>query len=131
MSKFCSKYICLLGFFYLKLFICPSESILASKFCSKYICLLGFFYLKLFICPSESILASKFCSKYICLLGFFYLKLFICPSDVKRPKAFMSFTSLTRIKAPLWISCRACNTLRPSPAFYNIQKLNLSSKNEY
>ena len=23
------------------------------KFCSKYICLLGFFYLKLFICPSD------------------------------------------------------------------------------
>ena len=28
-------------------------NILALKFCSKYICLLAFFYLKLFICPSD------------------------------------------------------------------------------
>ena len=34
-------------------------------------------------------------------------------------------------KAPPWICCRAYSTsLRSSPAFYNIQKLNLSSKTD-
>ena len=75
-----------------------------------------------------SILGLKFCSKYICLLGFFYLKLFICPSDVKRPKFSRNFTLWTPFKASLWIHCRACSILRPSPVFYNIQKLNLSTK---
>ena len=58
-------------------------------------------------------------------------ELFICSSDVKRPKSFMSFTLWTLIKAPLWIRCGAYSTLRPSPAFYNIEKLNLSSKNKH
>ena len=62
------------------------------------------------------------------LVGFFYFKLFICHSDVIRPKSFRSFTLWTPIKAPLWIRCGAYSTLRPLPAFYNIRKLNLSSK---
>ena len=67
--------------------------------------------------------------KYVCLLGFFCLKLFICPSDVKKAKSFRSFTPWTPTKAPLSIHWRAYSTLRPLPAFYNIRKLNLCSKN--
>ena len=63
------------------------------------------------------------------LLGFSYLGLFICLSDVKRPKSFRSFTPWTRTKAPLWIDCRAYSTLKPFLVFYNIWKLNLTSKN--
>ena len=67
--------------------------------------------------------------KYVCLLGFFCLKLFTCPSDVKKTKSFRSFIPWTPTKAPLWIHWRAYSTLRPLPAFYNIRKLNLCSKN--
>ena len=64
------------------------------------------------------------------LLGFFYLELFICLSDVKWPKSFRSFILWTPTKALLWICCRAYSSLRPLPAFYNILKLNLSSKTD-
>ena len=58
---------------------------------------------------------------------FFYFKLFICPLYLKRPKSFRGFVPWTPAKALLWIPCRACSILRASSAFYNIQKLNLSS----
>ena len=79
-----------------------------------------------------SILVLKLRSKYIDWLGFCFHKLLICPPDVKRTKSFRGpkLTPWTPSKARLWIRCRAYNTLRPSPTFYNIQKLNLSSKTD-
>ena len=44
-------------------------------------------------------------------------------------KSFRSFTQWSPTKAPLWICCRAYSTLWRLPAFCNIQKLNLVSKN--
>ena len=60
-------------------------------------------------------------------IGSFSFKLFICPPDVKKPKFFRDFTPWTPTKAPPWTRCRAYSTLRPSPAFCNIWKSNLSS----
>ena len=45
-------------------------------------------------------------------------------------KSFQGFTLWTPTKAPLWIFCGAYSTLRTSYAFYNIQKLNFTSKTE-
>ena len=74
------------------------------------------------------------CSKHICLLGFIYLKLFICPSGVKMPN--LSGASLREplqhlLSPPLLLRCRAYNTLKHVPAFSDIRKFNLSSKNRY
>ena len=71
------------------------------------------------------------CSKDICLLGFIYLKLFICPSGVN-----LSGTSLREplqhlLPPPLLLRYRAYNTLKHVPAFSDIRKFNLSSKNRY
>ena len=63
------------------------------------------------------------------LSSFVYFKLFICPSDIKRSKSFRGFTPWNPTKAPLWIHYGTYGTLRPSPVFYNIWNLNLSSKN--
>ena len=49
----------------------------------------------------------------------------------KNVKIFHELYLWTPIKALLWICCGAYSTLRPSPAFYNIQKLNLSLKNQH
>ena len=59
-----------------------------------------------------------------------HYKLFICPPDVKRPKSFRGLTPWTPTKALLWICCRAYSSLRPSSAFYNIQKLHISWKTD-
>ena len=74
------------------------------------------------------------CSKDIYLLGFIYLKLFICPSGVKMPN--LSGASLREplqhlLSPPLLLRCRAYNTLKHVPAFSDIRKFNLSSKNRY
>ena len=75
-----------------------------------------------------SILALKLCLKYIYLLGFLFNKLFIGPPDLKRPKSFIGLTPWTPTKALLGIHCQDYSTLTPWPAFYNTEKLNLSSK---
>ena len=51
--------------------------------------------------------------------GVFYFKLFICPPDVKRPNFFRGFTTRNLTRALPWTQCRAYNTSRPPPAFYN------------
>ena len=43
-------------------------------------------------------------------------------------KSFQGFTLWSPTKAPTWIFCGAYSTLRTSSAFYNIQKLNFTSK---
>ena len=45
-------------------------------------------------------------------------------------KANMGFTPWIATKAPPWTLCGDYRTLRPPPAFYNIQKLNLCSKTD-
>ena len=64
-----------------------------------------------------SFLALKLRWKY-----FFYFKLFICPPDVKRPTSFRGYIP--------WTPARVYSTLGASSAFYNIQKLNLTSKRD-
>ena len=74
------------------------------------------------------ILALKLCLKYIYLLGFLFNKPFIGPPDLKRPKSFIGLTPWTPTKVLLGIHCKDYSTLTPWPAFYNTEKLNLSSK---
>ena len=67
-------------------------------------------------------------SKQISLQSFFYFMLFICPPDVKRPRFFITpWNSTTAPPGACW---GAFSTLEPSPAFYNIRKLNLRSKTD-
>ena len=70
----------------------------------------------------QSILALKLRSKYIGLLRFFFFKQFVFPSDVKRSESFSGFTPWTSTKAPLWIDCGACSTLKPHLHFTTFKK---------